>query len=114
MKYRDIGFERNHERQVFGEFEKSSRQIKRERIKLLDKFYRCVLSGLLSRLYWDNLSDSDKDSIISKWSFICLGYNSKNGISFKRANNEFKDWILDNYSVDRVGYRHDILKSLGI
>jgi hypothetical protein len=114
MKYRDIRFEKHRDKQVFGDFEKSSRQIKRERIKLLDKFYRCVLSGLLSRLYWDNLSDSDKDSIIDRWGVICIGYPTKGGISFKRANIEFRDWIMDNYVVDKVGYRDDVLKVLGI
>jgi hypothetical protein len=114
MKYRDIRFEKHRDKQVFGDFEKSSRQLRREYLKRHDNFYRLVLGVSLSRLYWDNLTDSDKDSIIDKWNYLSLGFHAKYDAKFKRCDLSFIDWIRQNYVIDKVGYRDDVLKVLGI
>ena len=55
MKYRDIKFERNRDKQSYGDYELSTRQIVRKNKRRWDKFYMSVLSGYLSSNYWDLL-----------------------------------------------------------
>ena len=64
MKYRDIKFERNSDKQSYDNYELSTRQIVRKNKRRWDKFYMSVLSGYLSGKYWDLLDGSDSDGEI--------------------------------------------------
>ncbi len=117
MKYRDIRFEKNRERQSFNDYELSNRQIARKNKRRFDKFYRQVLRGYLSGLYWNNISDDDKDGIMYQWSYRVFGFYTRVD-SYKRLDGDvmlkFIQWIKNEYKVDKSLYRQDILKELGI
>jgi len=117
MKYRDIRFEKNRERQSFDDYELSTRQIVRKNKKRWDKFYHSVLRGYLSRQYWNLLSDGDKDGIMYQWSYRVFGFYARVD-SYKRLNVdvmlEFIQWIKKEYKVDKSLLREDVLKELGI
>lgn len=117
MKYRDIRFERNRDKQRYNDFELSNRQVVRKNERRWDKFYRSVLSGYLSRQYWDLLDDDDRDGCMYNWSYRFYGYYNRLDC-YKRLGEsvmlEFTEWIKSRYKVDKSLYREDILKCLGI
>ena len=117
MKYRDIKFERNRDKQSYDNYELSTRQIVRKNKRRWDKFYTSVLSGYLSSKYWDLLDGSDKDGIMYQWSYRYYGFYNRLDC-YKRLGEgvmlEFVDWIKLRNKVDKSLYRDDILKGLGI
>jgi hypothetical protein len=117
MKYRDIRFEKNRERQSFDDYELSNRQIVRKNKRRFDKFYRQVLKGYLSGKYWDLLGDDDKDGIMYQWSYRVFGFYASVD-SYKRLDGDvilnFVQWIKKKYKVDKSLLREEFLKELGI
>ena len=71
MKYRDNKFLKYQDKQRDGEFDyfsnKTERQIRRERNHGFSQFYMRVLSKRIDKIWWNNLSDIDKDSIITSY-----------------------------------------------
>ena len=123
MKYRDNKFLNYQDKQRNGEFDyfsnKTERQIRRERNHKFSQFYMRFLSKNIEKIWWDNLSDSDKDEIVRRYN------NQVDYLSFDRETmwysykvfDNWEDWfdqIKDEYKPNIVNYREDKLKALGI
>ena len=71
MKYRDNKFLKYQDKQRDDEFDyfsnKTERQIRRERNHKHSQFYIRVLSKNIEKIWWNNLSDIDKDEIIRRY-----------------------------------------------
>lgn len=105
----DKSFLRYQEKQRDGDFGyngKGSRQERRELQRRSDKFYLSFICKYgIELAYWNNIDSYNRDIIISRY------YRDKGKRSFSVSG--FIKWIKS-FKVDRVGYRNDKLKSLGI
>lgn len=127
MKYKDNKFVNYQDRQRDGDFDTcwkrvSSRQIRREKEHNWSVFYMSKLSNNVEKIWWKNLSDSDKDEIIRRYSnqLDYLSYDLKIRESMwynYKVFDTWEDWfdqIKDEYKPNKVSYREDKLKVLGI
>ncbi len=124
MKYRDNKFLKYQDKQRDGEFDyfsnKTERQIRRERNHGFSQFYMRVLSKRIDKIWWNNLSDIDKDSIITSYRGNEIYMNSVDEDSTWYNYQIFDTWdewfdhIKSEYKPNIVNYREDKLKALGI
>jgi hypothetical protein len=127
MKYKDNKFVNYQDRQRDGDFDTcwkrvSSRQIRREKEHNRSVFYMSKISNHIEKIWWKNLSDSDKDEIIRRYSnqLDYLSYDLKIRESMwynYKVFDTWEDWfdqIKDEYKPNKVSYREDKLKVLGL
>lgn len=126
MKYRDNKFLKYQDKQRDGEFDyfssKTERQIRRERNHNFSQFYMRVLSKRIDKIWWKNLSDSDKDEIVRSYNnqtdYLSHDVGIRESMWYShRVFDTWEDWfdhIKDEYKPNIVNYREDKLKELGI
>lgn len=131
MKYKDNNFLNYQDKQRSGEFDYNSnkissirvdRQIRREQEHRLSLFYRKKLWNKIEKVWWDNLKTSDKEEIRRYYSNQ-LDYLSHDieireylWYSYKVFDiwEEWFDYIKVEFKPNKVTYRQDKLKILGI
>lgn len=131
MKYKDNNFLNYQDKQRSGEFDYNSnksssirvdRQIRREQEHRLSLFYRKKLWNKIEKIWWDNLKTSDKEEIRRYYSNQ-LDYLSHDieireylWYSYKVFDiwEEWFDYIKVEFKPNKVTYRQDKLKILGI
>jgi hypothetical protein len=131
MKYKDNNFLNYKDKQRSGEFDYNSnksssirvdRQIRREQEHRLSLFYRKKLWNKIEKVWWDNLKTSDKEEIRRYYSNQ-LDYLSHDieireylWYSYKVFDiwEEWFDYIKVEFKPNKVTYRQDKLKILGI
>ena len=131
MKYKDNKFVNYQDKQRNVDIDywvdKTNRQIRRERDHKWSVFYMSKISNHIERIWWKNLSDSDKDEIIRRYSnqVDYLSITSRpQDIEIRSAFwyshkvfDTWEDWfdqIKDEYKPNKASYRQDKLKVLGI
>lgn len=126
MKYKDSKFVNYQDKQRNGDIDywadKTNRQIRRERDHNWSIFYMSKISNHIEKIWWKNLSDSDKDEIIRRYSnqVDYLSYDKGIRESMWYSHKVFDNWedwfnqIKDEYKPNKVTYRQDKLKVLGI
>jgi hypothetical protein len=131
MKYKDNKFLNYQDKQRNGDFDYNSnksssirvdRQIRREQEHRLSLFYRKKLWNKIEKVWWDNLKTSDKEQIRRYYSNQ-LDYLSHDieireylWYSYKVFDiwEEWFDYIKVEFKPNKVTYRQDKLKILGI
>jgi hypothetical protein len=106
MKYKDKGTMRSYAKQQEKyDLDKSDRTKRREREReykrFVSNFYKYV-----ERDWWDSVDDSDKKSLYSEWSHICVISHHKQ--DFEEWANRVKKDIKPNTSI----YRNKILDKI--
>lgn len=123
MKYKDKGFIKYQEKQRDGEFDdywsrKSERQIRREREHRFATFFQKFLIGRVDKYWWKNLSDSDKEKIISLYSLQLDPLSTKEDRWYSEQVfetwTEWFDYIKSTFETNKISLREDKLKVLGI
>lgn len=126
MKYKDNKFVNYQDRQRNGDFDywadKTNRQIRRERDHNWSVFYMSKISNHIEKIWWKNLSDSDKDEIIGRYSnqvdYLSQDIEIRSAFWYSyKVFDTWEDWfdqIKDKYKPNKVTYRQDKLKVLGI
>lgn len=123
MKYKDKGFIKYQEKQRDGEFDdywsrKSERQIRREREHRFATFFQKFLIGRVDKYWWKNLSDSDKEKIISLYSLQLDALSTKEDRWYSEQVfetwTEWFDYIKSTFETNKISLREDKLKVLGI
>jgi hypothetical protein len=127
MKYKDNKFVNYQDRQRNGDFdpywsEKTNRQIRREMEHTWSVFYMSKISNHIEKIWWKNLSDFDKDEIIRRYSnqldYLSYDLEIRESMWYNyKVFDTWKDWfdqIKDEYKPNKVTYRQDKLKVLGI
>jgi hypothetical protein len=127
MKYKDNKFVNYQDRQRDGDFDTcwkrvSSRQIRREKEHNRSVFYMSKISNHIEKIWWKNLSDSDKDEIIRRYSnqvdYLSQDMEIRESMWYNyKVFDTWEDWfdqIKDEYKPNKVSYREDKLKVLGL
>ena len=116
MKYVDKRFIGYKEKQSDGEFYKRERTTNRELERSRYLFYQKYLSKNIDRLWWKNLKNSDKDSIISNYKLQedFLSSSDDRWYSIFDSWDEWYVWVKSEFKTNKAGLRHDRLKLLGI
>ena len=132
MKYKDDKFVNYQDKQRNGDFgiyngfdywsNKTNRQIRREREHNWSVFYMSKISNHIEKIWWKNLSDSDKDEIIRRYSnqldYLSYDLEIRESMWYNyKVFDTWEDWfdqIKDEYKPNKVTYRQDKLKVLGI
>jgi hypothetical protein len=127
MKYKDNKFVNYQDRQRDGDFDTcwkrvSSRQIRREKEHNRSVFYMSKISNHIEKIWWKNLSDSDKDEIIRRYSnqvdYLSRDMEIRESMWYNyKVFDTWEDWfnqIKDEYKPNKVSYREDKLKVLGL
>ena len=124
MKYRDKGSFKFQEKQMNiedGTFIKSQRTILREQQHRLSSFYSRYLINKIDKFWWQNLKDSDKERISSLHAlqFDYLRNNDSQNWSWYSCEvfdtwDEWYDYIKTTFETNKVKFREDKLKVIGI
>lgn len=123
MKYKDKGFIKYQEKQRDGEVgfwsNKSERQRRREKELNFVKFYQKFLIGKIDKFWWNNLKDSDKEKISSLHTLQFDYLRNKDNDYWYSDEvfdtwNEWFDYIKTTFETNKVKFREDKLKVLGI
>ena len=121
MKYRDKGSFKFQEKQMNiedGTFTKSQRTIVREQQHRLRSFYSRYLINKIDKFWWQNLKDSDKEKISSLHAlqFDYLRNKADYWYSCEVFDtwNEWFDYIKTTFKTNKVKFREDKLKVIGI
>jgi hypothetical protein len=134
MKYKDKGFLNHQEKQRDGEvgywYQKSDRQLRREKEHRFSTFYQQYLiscngikneSPLIDKFWWKNLKDSDKEKIMSlrtiQSDYIISRFNAANrwySDPVFETWSEWYDYITSTFKPNRILLREDKLKAIGI
>ena len=120
MKYVDKKFISYKEKKSEEDFPiKSDRALKRERQRKFYLFYTKYLSKNVDKLWWNNLSDSDKKNIINNFNIQSdFMKNKKENLWY--SSTVFENWeewfnyIKSEYKPNKSNLRNDRLKLLGI
>jgi hypothetical protein len=118
MKYVDKRFIAYKEKQSDGEFSKRERTTNRELERSRYLFYQKYLSKNIDKLWWKNLKNSDKDSIISNYElqedFLSSSDDRWYSGPVFDSWEEWYVWIKSEFKTNKAGFRNDRLKLLGI
>ena len=126
MKYKDNKFLNYQDKQRSGDFDyhsnKSDRQIRREQEHRLSLFYMNILSNKIEKIWWDNLKITDKEEIRRSYSnqldYLSHSIEIRDALwySYKVFDiwEEWFDYIKVEFKPNKVTYRQDKLKILGI
>ena len=132
MKYKDDKFVNYQDKQRNGDFgiyngfdywsNKTNRQIRREREHNWSVFYMSKISNHIEKIWWKNLSDSDKDEIVRRYNnqtdYLSHDVGIRESMWYThRVFDNWEDWfdhIKDEYKPNKASYRQDKLKVLGI
>ncbi len=126
MKYVDKKFITYKEKQSDGEFSKRERTTNRKLERSRYLFYQKYLSKNIDKLWWKNLKNSDKDSIISNYELQEDFLSSSDDrwysdpyfgglyASVFDSWEEWYVWVKSEFKTNKAGFRNDRLKLLGI
>ena len=125
MKYKDNKFVKYQDRQRSGDFDPywcEKTKIRREMEHNWSVFYMSKISNHIEKIWWKNLSDSDKDEIIRRYSnqvdYLSYDKGIRESMWYShRVFDNWEDWfdqIKDEYKPNKASYRQDKLKVLGI
>jgi hypothetical protein len=115
MKYVDKKFITYKEKQSDDEFSKRERTTNRKLERSRYLFYQKYLSKNIDKLWWKNLKNSDKDSIISNYE-LQEDFLSDRWYSDPVFDSweEWYVWVKSEFKTNKAGFRNDRLKLLGI
>jgi hypothetical protein len=131
MKYKDNNFLNYQDKQRSGEFDYNSnksssirvdRQIRREQEHRLSLFYRKKLSNKIEKIWWNNLKTTDKEEIRRSYNnqldYLSHSIEIRDALwyTYKVFDiwEEWFDYIKVEFKPNKVTYRQDKLKILGI
>jgi hypothetical protein len=126
MKYKDDNFLNYQDKQRSGEFDynsnKSDRQLRREQEHRLSLFYMNILSNKIEKIWWNNLKTTDKEEIRRSYNnqldYLSHSIEIRDALwcTYKVFDiwEEWFDYIKVEFKPNKVTYRQDKLKILGI
>jgi hypothetical protein len=119
MRYRDKSFVKIQDKQRNSDIYDPipDRRRRRESEKRYSTFYSKRLFNLIDKYWWNNLSDFDRDKIITLYSAQNLYLSEgiiKNGIKIFDKWQDWVSYVKETFKPDMVKLREDKFKALGI